>query len=381
MIRANGQIVCLVFFLSLFVIQLILHNIYDIFLSEQEKFILRTDSLRGGRPTKYLRFQDAIDLIMVLPGKLAKETRSKFADILRRYMAGDASLMGEIDANAQSSSAAAELARASLAESILGKRPVYIPGYRSHEAPSGPDQSSELQGMQLQAFQQMTTNQQQIKVGVDMLKSVQEQNHARVTGDLGLLNGKVGGVGDEIVIFKGEVMKGVTSVHEEVKKGNDDRIKKLEQQLREKEQQLREKEQQLRGKDLLLNAAEATRIKENKNNKTLLDTQQEANKRQRFTISELNKQRNEQITTSETVKKIGTNIVKTFNKIDAVEKDTKKLITVLWNENTARENETADLKAMLAAEIAARQADAAAHKAETAEIKELLKTLLGAISP
>ena len=53
---------------------------------------------------------------MVLPGKVAKETRVKFADIIRRYMAGDTSLIQEIHANAESTSPIAELARASLDE-------------------------------------------------------------------------------------------------------------------------------------------------------------------------------------------------------------------------------------------------------------------------
>ena len=51
---------------------------------------------------------------MVLPGKVAKETRVQFSDVLRRYMAGDESLVEDIRANAASSSPIAQLARASL---------------------------------------------------------------------------------------------------------------------------------------------------------------------------------------------------------------------------------------------------------------------------
>ena len=39
-----------------------------------------------------LTFEHAIELVMVLPGKIAKalqETRAQFADIIRPYMAGD----------------------------------------------------------------------------------------------------------------------------------------------------------------------------------------------------------------------------------------------------------------------------------------------------
>ena len=69
---------------------------------------------RGGYATKLLSFQHAIELVMVLPGKVAKETRTQFANIIRRYMAGDATLVPEIQANAQSASPVAEMARATL---------------------------------------------------------------------------------------------------------------------------------------------------------------------------------------------------------------------------------------------------------------------------
>ena len=68
-------------------------------------------STRGGPKTKLISFKDALELVMVLPGKVAKETRTQFASIIRRYMAGDSSLVGEIQANGQSTSPIAELAR------------------------------------------------------------------------------------------------------------------------------------------------------------------------------------------------------------------------------------------------------------------------------
>jgi hypothetical protein len=71
---------------------------------------------RGGAKTKLLTFPHAIELVMVLPGKLAKETRTKFANIITRYIAGDTSLVGEIEANAESSSPIAQMARAAVAE-------------------------------------------------------------------------------------------------------------------------------------------------------------------------------------------------------------------------------------------------------------------------
>ena len=68
----------------------------------------------NGQSTKLLTFQHAIELVMVLPGKVAKETRTQFANVIRRYMAGDATLVPEILANAQSASPVAEMARATL---------------------------------------------------------------------------------------------------------------------------------------------------------------------------------------------------------------------------------------------------------------------------
>lgn len=79
-----------------------------------EKFTDRQLSRRGGYPTKLISFQDAIELAMVLPGKIARETRVKFADIIRRYLAGDHSLIMEIQDNAVSTSPIAQMARASM---------------------------------------------------------------------------------------------------------------------------------------------------------------------------------------------------------------------------------------------------------------------------
>jgi len=69
---------------------------------------------RGNHHTKLLTFDNAIELIMVLPGRMAKETRQQFVDIIKRYLAGDQTLIQEIRANAQSSSPIAQMARESL---------------------------------------------------------------------------------------------------------------------------------------------------------------------------------------------------------------------------------------------------------------------------
>ena len=80
-----------------------------------------TDRNTGGRGngrTKLVSFNDALELIMVLPGKMAKEMRVKFADIIKRYLAGDASLIKEVQANAASSHPIAQMARESLAADV-----------------------------------------------------------------------------------------------------------------------------------------------------------------------------------------------------------------------------------------------------------------------
>jgi len=79
------------------------------------KFSERKFPGKGNAHTKVVSFHNAIELIMVLPGKIAKETRSKFADIIRRYLGGDKTLITEIEANAASDSPIAQLARASMA--------------------------------------------------------------------------------------------------------------------------------------------------------------------------------------------------------------------------------------------------------------------------
>jgi hypothetical protein len=60
---------------------------------------------------------------MVIPGKLATEMRVKFANILKRYMAGDKTLVKEIEANAKSSHPIAQMARESLADDKNGMSP------------------------------------------------------------------------------------------------------------------------------------------------------------------------------------------------------------------------------------------------------------------
>lgn len=88
------------------------------------KFTYRSFPGKGNANTKLVSFQDAIELVMVLPGKVAKETRVKFAEIIRRYMAGDQSLIAEIRTNGQSNAPISQLARASLNEQAVEEREI-----------------------------------------------------------------------------------------------------------------------------------------------------------------------------------------------------------------------------------------------------------------
>jgi hypothetical protein len=83
---------------------------------QETKFVHKSFPGKGNGRTKLVSFKDAIELVMVLPGKIAKETRAQFAGIIQRYLAGDESLIAEIQSNAESSAPIAELARASLDE-------------------------------------------------------------------------------------------------------------------------------------------------------------------------------------------------------------------------------------------------------------------------
>ena len=77
-------------------------------------FTARDFTGQGNKGVRLVTPKAAIELIMVLPGKVAKETRIKFADIIHRYIGGDTSMITEIVANAASESPIAQLARATL---------------------------------------------------------------------------------------------------------------------------------------------------------------------------------------------------------------------------------------------------------------------------
>lgn len=65
-------------------------------LFSSDKLSERNTGGSGNTKTKLVSFEDGMELVMVLPGKIAKETRAMFANILKRYLAGDESLIVEI---------------------------------------------------------------------------------------------------------------------------------------------------------------------------------------------------------------------------------------------------------------------------------------------
>ena len=71
-------------------------------LYRQAKFTCRTPPT-GGRPTRFVTYEDALQLVMALGGKQTKLMKAQCAEILTRYFAGDSTMVKELQANASSS--------------------------------------------------------------------------------------------------------------------------------------------------------------------------------------------------------------------------------------------------------------------------------------
>ena len=69
---------------------------------------------KGNYKTQLVTLKEALQLVMVLGGEIAKETRTEFAKILIDFFGGEESLVDQVRANAASDSPIAQLARASL---------------------------------------------------------------------------------------------------------------------------------------------------------------------------------------------------------------------------------------------------------------------------
>ena len=76
--------------------------------------IERNTGGKGNARTQLVNLKDALQLIMVLPGEMAKTVRAQIGDIMTKFFAGDKSLVNQIHANASSTSPIAQMARESL---------------------------------------------------------------------------------------------------------------------------------------------------------------------------------------------------------------------------------------------------------------------------
>jgi len=98
------------------------------------KFVEKKMPGKGNARTKLLSFEDTIELIMVLPGKIAKEFRLKFVDIIKRYLAGDHSLIQEIQANSQSDAPIHQMARDACAPDKIDENEAIVGQKRLHDS-------------------------------------------------------------------------------------------------------------------------------------------------------------------------------------------------------------------------------------------------------
>jgi hypothetical protein len=90
-------------------------NIPETFKTEVRHFLTSFKFKGQGQQVQaVIQFPGALKLMMWLPGEQAKQFRSKAAEILTRYYAGDKTLLNEVWANAQASAPINEAARAAL---------------------------------------------------------------------------------------------------------------------------------------------------------------------------------------------------------------------------------------------------------------------------
>ena len=68
----------------------------------QGKITKRDTGGRGNSRTKMVSFTNALELVMVLPGNLVKALRLQFINIIKRYLAGDHSMVQELERNSKS---------------------------------------------------------------------------------------------------------------------------------------------------------------------------------------------------------------------------------------------------------------------------------------
>jgi hypothetical protein len=88
----------------------------------------------GNGRTKLLTFSDAIELLMVLPGENAKDFRLKCVELIKRFLAGDVSLIQDIEANAQSDAPIHQMARDTCASDMEVENEAIVGQKRLHDS-------------------------------------------------------------------------------------------------------------------------------------------------------------------------------------------------------------------------------------------------------
>ena len=74
--------------------------------------IERNTGGKGNSRTQLVNLKDALQLVMVLPGELAKSVRAQISNVMTEFFKGSESLVDQIRANAESSAPICQLARA-----------------------------------------------------------------------------------------------------------------------------------------------------------------------------------------------------------------------------------------------------------------------------
>jgi len=110
------------------------------------KMIERNTGGKGNARTQLVNLKDALQLIMVLPGEMAKTVRAQIGDIMTKFFAGDKSLVDQIHTNASSTSPIAQMARESLGMT-QGDDPVAVGFKRRREELELLKLEEEIKGM------------------------------------------------------------------------------------------------------------------------------------------------------------------------------------------------------------------------------------------
>ena len=189
----------------------------------------------GQKEQPVITFQGAMKLLMILPGEKAKKHRSAMAGILHRYYAGDGSLVEEIEVNATSTNALAQLARGSL---VAPNESAVVSMDRDQTVGSG-----------LETLMMVDAKVDKVDVKMDMVDFKMDKIGAAAVGT----NEELYKLNEELHFCRNKMEKQTAAV---AYLNNTIRIKDAE--IRAKDEQLRAKDAELRAKD-----AELAKLQDN----------------------------------------------------------------------------------------------------------------------